>query len=63
MLNEYKFNLPTTYRAMIMNHVVQYVTVIFTTLNNKYDCKHSARGQMEEYGRTAWTMFKNLVES
>jgi hypothetical protein len=63
MLNEYKFNLPTTYRAMIMNHVVQYVTVIFTTLNNKYDSKHSARGQMEEYGRTAWTLFKNLVES
>ena len=62
-LNEYKFNLPTTYRAMIMNHVVQYVTVIFTTLNNAYDSKHSPRGQMEEYRRTAWTLFKNLVES
>ena len=62
-LNEYKFNLPTTYRAMIMNHVVQYVTVIFTTMNNKYDSKHSPRGQMEEYRRTAWTLFKNLVES
>ena len=62
-LNEYKFNLPTTYRAIIMNHVVQYVTVIFTTLNNKYDSKHSPRGQMEEYRRTAWTLFKNLVES
>jgi hypothetical protein len=62
-LNEYTFNLQTTYRAMIMNHVVQYVTVIFTTLNNKYDSKHSPRGQMEEYRRTAWTLFKNLVES
>jgi hypothetical protein len=62
-LNEYKFNLPTTYRAIIMNHVVQYVTVIFTTLNNKYDSKHSPRGQMEEYRRTAWTLFKHLVES
>jgi CRISPR/Cas system type I-B associated protein Csh2 (Cas7 group RAMP superfamily) len=49
--------------AMIMNHVVQYVTVIFTTLNNKYDSKHSPRGQMEEYRRTAWSLFKNLVES
>jgi hypothetical protein len=27
-LSEYKFTLPTTYRAMIMNHVVQYITVI-----------------------------------
>jgi hypothetical protein len=62
-LNEYKFTLPTTYRAMIMNHVVQYVTVIFTTLNNTYDSKHSPRGHMEEYRRTAWTLFKNLVES
>jgi hypothetical protein len=31
--------------------------------DNKYDNKHSPRGQMEEYRRTAWTLFKNLVES
>ncbi|VDI83409.1 Hypothetical predicted protein [Mytilus galloprovincialis] len=60
--NEYRFNLHSTYRAFIIEHVVRHLVMVFTELDQRYESKHSPRGQMKEYKNTAWTLCTNLVE-
>ncbi|XP_052076177.1 interferon-induced very large GTPase 1-like [Mytilus californianus] len=60
--NDYSFNLNSTYRAFIIEHVVRHLVNIFTDLDQQYESKHSPRGQMEQYKHTAWTLCTNLVE-
>ncbi|VDH97491.1 Hypothetical predicted protein [Mytilus galloprovincialis] len=60
--NDYKFNLHSTYRAFIIEHVVRHLVIVFTELDQQYDSKHSPRSQMEEYKHTVWTLFTNLFE-
>lgn len=57
------FYLLTKFRAKILNHVVCYITIVFTRINDKYNKKHSPRRQIEQYKATACKLFKNLVES
>ncbi|CAC5358330.1 unnamed protein product [Mytilus coruscus] len=60
--NDYKFNLHSTYRALIIDRVVSHITQVFAGLDQRYQSKHSPRGRLEEYKRTVWTLFVNLVE-
>lgn len=60
--NDYKFNLHSTYRALLIDRVVIHITQTFTYLDQRYQSKHSPRGRLEEYKRTVWTLFVNLVE-
>ncbi|XP_071150302.1 interferon-induced very large GTPase 1-like [Mytilus edulis] len=62
IMNDYRFNLLPPFRAMIVNHVAMHVTPFFTKLNERYNKKHSPKGQMESYKGTAWSLFINLVE-
>ncbi|CAC5363000.1 unnamed protein product [Mytilus coruscus] len=61
--NSYRFNLLSPYRAMVVTHVQPFITDFFVRLNEKYNKKHSPKGQMEEYKGTVWTLFKNVVDS
>ncbi|XP_063411431.1 interferon-induced very large GTPase 1-like [Mytilus trossulus] len=60
--NSYRFNFLPPFRAMIVNHVAVYVSFLFTKLNERYNKKHSPKGQMESYKGTAFALFINLVE-
>ncbi|CAG2197463.1 unnamed protein product [Mytilus edulis] len=61
-MNDYRFNLLPPFRAMIVNHVASHVSKLFTKLNERYNKKHSPKGQMEMYKGTALALFINLVE-
>lgn len=60
--NDYHFNLHSTYRALIIDRVVSHMIQVFAELDQRYQSKHSPRGRLEEYKRTVWTLFVNLVE-
>ncbi|XP_052068787.1 interferon-induced very large GTPase 1-like [Mytilus californianus] len=61
--NTYKFNLLPPYRVMVVTHVQPFITDFLVYLNDKYNKKHSPKGQMEEYKGTVWTLFQNVVDS
>lgn len=57
-----RFNLLPPYKALLIQHVVGYITIFFTSQEQEYTRRHSLRGQLEEYRETAWKLFKNVVE-
>lgn len=61
--NEYKFNLLPPFRALMISHVVGYIVVFFTEMNDKYNRQHSPKAQMQEYKGTAWVLFQYTVNS
>lgn len=46
--DDYKFNLLPPFRALIISHVVCYIVVLFTEMNEKYNRQHSPKAQMQE---------------
>lgn len=58
----WQFNLLPPYKALLIQHVVRYITNFFTNQEEEYTRRHSLRGQLEEYRETAWQLFKNVVD-
>ncbi|CAC5379623.1 unnamed protein product [Mytilus coruscus] len=56
------FNLLPPYKALLIQHVVSFITLFFTNEEDAYTRRHSLRGQLEEYRETAWQLFKNVLE-
>ncbi|VDI48948.1 Hypothetical predicted protein [Mytilus galloprovincialis] len=57
-----RFNLLPPYKALLIQHVVGYITIFFNSQEQEYTRRHSLRGQLEEYRETVWQLFKNVVE-
>lgn len=56
-----KYNLLHPYKALLIYHVVQYITSVFTIQEDEYMKRHSLIGQLVGYKETAWELFKNVV--
>lgn len=56
------YSLNPSYKAMLVTHVVRYITVVFEEIDNKYHLKHSPQAQLEKYKPATLIKFKGLVK-
>ncbi|CAG2230256.1 unnamed protein product [Mytilus edulis] len=56
-----KFNLLPPYNALVITHVVRYITIFLTRNEKAYNKRHSLRCRLENYKETALELFRGLV--